>query len=482
METILEDEKFCDQLPGIVVNSINESRIADELRQLNIQDGNFQRAVQEIDKVREFVGSPENILGNKFTKHGEIAEQVEVGVRRARQALDGKNMTATFDGVGRTAPEDYIIDGIKVQSKFINGTNNNLKAVLDHMKDYFDFTINDSYYHIPKNEYQLIEKILNGEKSIEGLKLSTIEKIKEKISQIENKSGKSFQKVVRSGISEYADVQQGTVNKTLYNHEKKLSKANKIKKEQITKEYQANLGEALKATKIATAIGAAVSLTTSLYKKAKDGKKFYKGDFSAKDWKEVGIDTAKGSAIGGISGATIYGLTNYASLSAPFAGAIVSATNGVGSLVSDLNKGKIDNDEFIELGMVVCSEAAIVGFATAAGQAAIPVPVLGAVIGSIAGYILGNLIGTGNKATAKMIREDIDDYLQTLGDKYKELVEEITKEFVNLGELTEAAFNISNNLKTLILSVDLAIACGVEESRLMKSTSDVDSFILGYSL
>lgn len=477
MRTVLADEKFRDQLSGIVVNSINESRIADELRQLNIQDDNFQKAVQEIDKVREFVGSPKNILGNDFTKHGEIAEQVEVGVRRARQALDRKEMTATFDGVGRTAPEDYIIDGFEVQSKFINGTNKNLDAVLKHMGKYSDFGRDGSYYHIPKDQYELAEKILSGEKSIEGIRLRTILKIKEKIALIENESGKPFQEVVKPGISEYAEIQQGTVHQTLDNHEKQLSENNTQKKTQITEDHQASLGEALKATGIAVAVGATVSLTTALYIKAKDGKKFYKGDFSAEDWKEVGVDTAKGGVVGGISGAAIYGLTNYASLSAPFAGAIVSATRSVNSLVADLNKGKIDKDEFIELGMVVCSESAIVGFATAAGQAAIPVPVLGAVIGSIAGSMLANSLGAGNKVTAKMIREDIDAYLQTLDEKHKALVNEITKEFAKLGELTEAAFNTANNLTALNLSVDLAIAYGVEESQILKSTADVDSFI-----
>lgn len=97
----------------------------------------------------------------------------------------------------------------------------------------------------------------------------------------------------------------------------------------------------------------------------------------------LGVTTAKGGAVGAVSGATIYGLTNYASLSAPFAGAVVSASKGVGSLVSDFNNGEINQEEFIELGMVICSESAIVGFATAAGQAAIspPVPLRNVIIG-----------------------------------------------------------------------------------------------------
>src|SRR5690606_29634108 len=117
---------------------------------------------------------------------------------------------------------------------------------------------------------------------------------------------------------------------------------------------QPNFGEAIKVAGVALVVGAGVSLTTSLYKKWKEGKKFYSGDFTSEDWKEVGIDIGKGGALGAISGAAIYGLTNYAKLSAPFAAAVVSASKGVSSLVADFKNGEIDNDEFVELGMVLC--------------------------------------------------------------------------------------------------------------------------------
>lgn len=473
----IEDEKFRDQLLGTVVNSVNERRLVDEIMQQGIQDDNYHRALQEIDKVREFIGTPENILGNEYTKHGEIAEQVEVGVRRARQALEGSNLTATFEGVGRTAPEDYIIDGIKVQSKFINGTNNNLNSVLEHMDKYSNFGRDGSYYHIPKNEYGLIEKIRNNE-NIDGLSLNTIHSIKNKIVRIEIESGKSFEEVVKPGISTYPEVQQGKIHQTLENKTEEINQRNTEKKNQISDDHQANLGEALKVTGIAAAVGATVSLTTSLYKKGKEGKKFYKGEFSSSDWEEVGINTVKGGFIGGVSGATIYGLTNYASLSAPFAGAIVSATKGVGSLATDFNNGKIDRTEFLELGMVVCSESAIVGLATAAGQTIIPIPVLGAVIGSLAGTILANSLGAGNKITAKMIRDDMKEYLDILDAKYKKIVEEIVTEFEKLGNLTDAAFNAANNEKAFYLSIALAREYGVKEDSILVSTKDIDSFML----
>lgn len=477
MKKIKNNKKLYSQLSGITVDEINRKRLVNEIKKLNIQDKNFLKAIEEIDRVREFIGAPEKIIGNKSTKHGEIAEHVEVGIRRARQVLDGKNMTATFEGVSRIAPEDYLIDGIKVQSKFINGTKNNLDAVLKHMNKYSDFGRDNSYYHIPKDEYNLIEMILNGEKNIDGLKLKTIETIKRKIYEIENKSGKSFNEIVKPALSKYPEVQQGKVHSTLDQHEKKVFEKNEQKKTQISDEHKPNMTDALKATGVAAAVGATVSLTTSLYIKSKEGKYFYKGDFTIDDWKDVGIDVLKGGSIGGVSGASIYTLTNYASLSAPFAGAIVSASKGVGVLANDLKKGKIDKYEFIELGMVICAESAIVGLATVAGQTVIPIPILGAVVGSFAGTILTNSLGDKNKVTGKQIQSDIDDYIKKLDKSYQNLINEITLEFKNLGGLTEACFNAKNNKETFELSIQLALAYGIKNEDILKTNDDIDYYM-----
>jgi hypothetical protein len=475
--SIMGDHKFRDQVSGVVVDQFNRSRIADEITKLSDQDGSLLKALDEINRVREFIGSPENILGSDKTKHGEIAEHVEVGVHRAKQAFEHKTMTATFDGVHRLAPEDYLIDGIAVQSKFINGANNNLNAVIEHMKKYSEFGRDGSYYHIPKDTYTIIEKI-RDDKSVEGLKFNTIQSIREKIALIESQSGHPFHDVVKPGVSKYPEVQQGTVHKTLNNYEEDFNRKNSQKKEDIIQDHKPGFNDAAKVAVVAGAVGAAVSLTSSLHEKYKSGKRFYKGEFTVEDWQDVGITTAKGGATGAISGVSIYALTNYASLSAPFAGAVVSATKGVASLIKDFDNGTINGEEFRELGMIICSEAAIVGIATAAGQAAIPIPVLGAVIGSIAGSMFATFLGSKNRKTAYAIRSEIDDYLKMLDKKYQKLVKEITSDFERLGNLTDAAFNSINNEKTLELSILLANTYGVPDSEIIYSNSELDRFML----
>ena len=67
--------------------------------------------------------------------------------------MHNRRADATKDGVGRTAPEDYRVNGVAVQSKYINGTNNSLSHVLEHLEKYKDinFGQDGSYYVIPKD-------------------------------------------------------------------------------------------------------------------------------------------------------------------------------------------------------------------------------------------------------------------------------------------------------------------------------------------
>lgn len=472
----LEDTKVKDQISGVVIDNINRVNIANEISKIAQQDASFNFAVSEIDKVSEFIGAPEHILGSPLTKHGEIAEQVEVGIRRARDYLHGRPLSATFEGVPRTGPTDYLIDGIEVQSKFINGISKNLSHVIRHMEENPGYGQGNTLYHIPKDTHKAITQIINGER-VEGLSQKSIDRILKQVKEIEERSGKSFTEAVNPSISKYAEVQQGTVHKTLDSHEEELKIQNAAKKDAIHQEHRPTHGKAVKAGLAAGAVGAAVSATAVLYKKAKEGKKFYRGDFTLKDWGDVGIEAAKGGAVGSVSGYSIYMLTNYASLSAPLAGAMVSAVRGVGALTLQYAKGEIDGDELLELGMVVTAESAMVGLSTAIGQAVIPIPVLGAVIGSVAGSLLTKIISLDSIETGSAIKRKMDDFLDKLDAEYQAVVDSITKEFSSLKQLAEYAFNLDNNCRLLEASYQLAIAYGVPEDEAMRTTEDVDEYM-----
>jgi hypothetical protein len=212
---------------------------------LSQQDCTLADALHQVKQVRDFIGTPEHILGNPQTKHGEIAEQVEVGIRNARDLLQQQTPTATFENIGRTAPADYRIADVEVQSKFVNGVGKNLDHVLKHMKQYDHFGRDGSYYHIPKDQYEIMQRIAQG-RSVEGLSQSTIDRIQAKVQSVEQLSGRPFTEVIKPGLSNYAEVQQGKIHDTLDRHERDLKDSNENLKQNIRLEDQPNFGQMAK--------------------------------------------------------------------------------------------------------------------------------------------------------------------------------------------------------------------------------------------
>lgn len=466
-----------DQAAGVVVQAINEARVHDEIIKLAAQDAAFETAVEQLDKVRDFLSRPQNILGSELTKHGEIAEQVEVGIRNARQALAQEAMTASIDEVGRTDAIDYFINGVAVQSKFINGIGNNLRHVVGHLGKYPGFTDNGSYYMIPKDTYEAIQTLLNGG-HIEGLKASTEEAIKALVKQIEEQTGKPFSEAVQASVVDYPGVQVNTVGTTLDNEQQDLANKNEELKDEIIDDHKPSLQGAAQAALVGGAVGGTLSLATGLYAKYKAGKNVFKGDFTAADWQEVGLDTAKGAAGGAVAAGSIYLITNYAGMAAPFASAVVSAVKGMASLADDYRKGDISFDEFVDLGMIVCAESAIVGVSTAVGQALIPIPVLGAVIGSLAGKMVAEFTTGQNDKVAQRLHDDMVAFRSKLDGKLKEVLATITAEFDRLNKLTEAAFDFRLNTNLIDRSVDLAVAYGVKPDKIIVNEAALDKFML----
>jgi len=466
-----------DQVQSAFVNDINIRRAASELKNLNMQDFSFNEASKHINAVRDFIGSPEKILGNSNTKHGEIAEQVEVGVRNARDVLEGKFAKATFDNVGRLAPEDYVIDGVAVQSKFINGTNNGLSHVMNHMEKYSQFGRDGSYYHIPKDQYEIIDNIRQG-RNIEGLNAKSLQAIKDKIVEIEAKSGQPFDKVVRPGISDYAEVQQGKITQTLDKHQESLEKRNEEIKDNIRKDHQASLNEGLKAAGTAAAVGAVISLGSTLYSKYKnENKNILNGDFDSDDWQELGLSALKGGAIGAVTGASVYALTNCAGLSAPLAGAFVTATKGVKQLVQDYYNGLITFDEFQVNSIFLCADSAGVGLATVAGQTLIPIPVVGSVVGALAGKIVCKVLFEEDKKLAQKMEDSMSKVISKADHAYDVVVKKINDEFDKISSLRELAFDVNSNVSIVESSIALARAHNVSEHKILKNEDDLYSYL-----
>lgn len=351
-------------------------------------DRNLDRALQCVDNVRDFVNDANHVLGNPATKHGEFAEQVDINFHNADQIMHNHKPDATKEGVGRTAKEDYRVNGVAVQSKYINGTNNSLSHVLEHLEKYKDFG-QEGYYVIPKDQYEQIKKVLSG--NTDGLSAKSVRAIKEKVREIEEQTGRSFFDAVRSGNVDYAAVQRGKImetldtksdqlNQTADSQKQRADERSEKKREQAQQEAAPSLQKAGKAAAEAAFISGGVQLAVGIYSKCKEGKKI--NEFTVDDWKDIGIDTAKAAAEGGISGFAIYSITNFTSISAGPAAAGVSLAFSVSELAYRKSTGTISDEEFTEGCQMAALNAAVSAVGAAIGQELIPVPLLGAWIGS----------------------------------------------------------------------------------------------------
>lgn len=369
-------------------------------------ENNLDKALQCVDNVRDFVNAPNHVLGNPSTKHGEFAEQVDINFHNADQIMHNRRPDASKEGVVRNAPQDYYVNGVAVQSKYCNGANNSLGDVVEHLKQYqsINFGQDGSYYVIPKDQYELLKRIRKNENGqyelikstqkndTENISQKTIDAIGKKLEEIKALSGgRKLGDIIRPGETDYAAVQRGKImetldkksdqlNQTADNQKQRADERSDKKREQAQQEAAPSLQKAGKAAAEAAFISGGFQLAVGIYSKCKEGKKI--NEFTVDDWKDIGIDTAKAAAEGGISGFAIYSITNFTSISAGPAAAGVSLAFSVSELAYRKSTGAISDEEFKESCQMAALNAAVSAVGAAIGQELIPIPLLGAWIGS----------------------------------------------------------------------------------------------------
>ncbi len=237
------------------------------------------------------------------------------------------------------------------------------------------------------------------------------------------------------------------------------------------------------AAALGAATGSVVCLTQAFWGKFQEGKNPFCGDFTLADWQDVGIEIVKGAGQGGFTGGTLYLLTNATDIAAPFAGAMVSGLMGIGDLLRQYNEGKINSDQFVELSLFVATDAAIVSLVTVAGQAIIPASILGALLGSISGKIVAAFLKDNlqnhEEELIKKLESKVDYMTKQLDSIHKIFINELNQYFDHLEELIELAFNEENNTSLrLSASVTLAETMGVDDSLIIRSTNDLDRFMM----
>lgn len=470
-----------EQAVAAWISYLNQARLDELIIKLNQQDINLEESLKELEEIKQFIGDPTHILGSATTKHGEIAEHMQVNFANARRAIQGLSKNHTFDGVGRTAPEDYIRDGQQVQSKFYNGLKSTFfgkHALLEHMETYPDFVKNGGSYDIPKDQYEKMVELLDKYKKNPSQLNTSDYNLAKKIDDFLNSKGMELGKDINPSVAEYKEVQQGTVNQTINREENSIHEEDVKRREQAYQNARPTLKEGVTAVGVSSTVEGGITFCISVARKRKE-KNF--SEFTVDDWKEVGIDTGKGAVKGGIRGGVIYTLTNFTATPANVASAYVTAAFGIVSQTKALEEGKVSEEDFIINCETICLDVTVSAIASVVGQALIPIPILGAVVGNVTGEFIYELCKKQGTAKSQIVIEkyhkEIARLNQQLDADLYALILKVRKELQKFNELEQFAFDEDVN-KAFLGSIKLATELGVPEEKILMTMEDTDNFFM----
>lgn len=468
-----------EQAVAAWVDYLNYLRFSEIVRQLSKQDVNLEMALSELQRLRMFVYSPEHILGRMDTKHGEVAEHVQVRFSNAEAFVRGNEATHNIDDVNRFAPEDYLRYGKMVQSKFYNGTKGTFNAIANHLKTYPSFLNEGGSYDIPKDQYEDIIDILHRGDTARSSLMRSEETLYKTIKDWESNNNVQFSNVVHPSVVKYQDVQLNVVGSTIDSEEADLVDTDHRIREDIKEENAPTAQEAMQVVLVSAAIEGAVTFGIKVYEKIKSGKKL--SDFTVEDWKDVGLDTTKGAGKGAVRGGAVYALTNFTSTPAPVASALVTATLGVLALATKLYNGDIDQEEFLESSEIVCLDVSVSAVSSMLGNILIPIPVLGTIIGNATGMFMYSIALQYLDSTEQKIIQDyldeIEEYNRRIEQEYSEFISDMNEKRKRFSSIVEMCFDESVNTR-FKGSISLAQYLNVEDSLILRTQEEGDAFFL----
>lgn len=296
--------------------------------------------------------------------------------------------------------------------------------------------------------------------------------------KITDRLDRPFSEAVQPSSTTYPQVQQGAVNQTLDELESDLVDKNEAREAEIRRQNAPSLSGCLKAAGIAAGVTVGISLAVGLSSKyLNENKNVFKGQLTEEDWSELGLDTVKAAGAAAVTSVALYGLTNCAGIAAPVAGAFAGASRAVAGLASEYRLGNIDADALVDQSLIACSEVTVVTLFTMAGQVAIPVPVVGALLGSLAGKYAAELLGEVPQHIHKKIQAQVSAQLDAVSDAHKDALERLSSALQSSSSLTSFAFSTRENMACLSLSAELARSAGVAESNVLKTSDDVLEFL-----
>lgn len=482
VETIVKNSQ--EQAVAAWINYLNQTRLNRLVEALSAQRENFTSAMETIEKA--FATIKDDIIarnrGGGKGIHGFVAEIAESGIGNARRQILGK--AAEYVWINDNGPIDFRRGAEVIQQKFVqSGGYLSLKAVSEHLRQYPKYLIEGGKYQIPKDHYEKIIAYLKMPEDVANkLPTSTREFSLRQWKWVHAFFSENHIDVnkLEPSILEYHEVQSRVIDKTIEKEKKHLKKVNRTQRDAAYQKSKPSFAEGAKATAVGAAFEGAAAFVLGIIRKRKAGKKIK--DFDEADWIDLAGDSGKGAIKGGIRGASIYLLTNYTGTPAAVASAVTTAAFGVAEQANLYRNGAIDEIAFIENSEILCLDASISALASFAGQALIPIPILGAIIGNAIGTMLYQI---GKDSLSKKEQELIEKYLQEIADldkkllaEYQYYIELLKHNFAVFLELLTSAFDPEIE-KAFEGSVVLAKYMGVPTEEILDSHEKIASYFLG---
>lgn len=469
-----------EQAVAAWVDFLNQTRLNELMAQLTAADITLEDALSILSKTKADVATL--ILRNRGGEkgvHGFIAEAMEVGIENARAAVNGLGPACQW--VNDNGPVDIVRGNTAIQQKFVQRMFSLLgSGVAEHMEQYPDFLQQGGKYQIPKDFYEKVMRLWNM--SAEEAKYLTR-------SDPDGMTPANWKQVhdffntrkidpadLEPAAINYADAQAGRAMDVLDEEERFVRDINDQKRRDAYESSKPTLHEGAQVAAVAGAAEGGIEFCRSVARKLKAGKSF--SDFTAEDWKDVGIDTAKGGGTGALRGGTIYIMTNFTATPAAVANAYVTAAFGVAAQAQLLRQGSISEEDFLVNSQVCCLDAGVSAVCALLGTS-IPVPIVGPVIGTAVGNILYGIakkhLDTKEQALASNYLESMERLNRRFDDRYLQLIEQLKAEFAKYATILELAFSPDVNI-AFDGSIELAIYVGVPKESILFTKTDIDRY------
>lgn len=461
------------------INLLNQIRLDTLLDRLSAQDINLEKALDELSILKcEAAELIAHNRGGAKGIHGFLAETAEAHIENARNLIRG--LEKSCEWVNDNGPADLLRDGTPIQQKFVRaGGHFGLEKIAEHFQNYeFHPEFKDGKYQIPKDFYEELQKLLAMSEEEAAKGPTSTYRLWKWVQEFFAESG-IHPEDIEPSLLDYADVQVNKVDDTIRTEENAIRAEDQSRRDAAYEAGKASVNEGARAAAVSAAAEGGVKFCLSVARKLKDGKRLH--EFTAEDWKDVGVDTAGAAGAGGLRGAAVYAMTNFTATPAAVANSFVTAAYGVAAQANQLRRGQISEDEFVVNSEVLCLDVSVSAVAALMGEVLIPVPVLGAMIGNAAGMFLWQLskdyLNQREQRLTAAFKQSCEELSRRLEARYQALLAKLEKEFAKYASLLELAFDPDVNI-AFANSIDFAKYVGVSDDLILKTKAEINRYFM----